>query len=101
LIIKSVSVPIPCNFYHYCSVVKLDVKDGDSPSYSFIVKNCPSEDSLVPLGREKKAITSVEGGRDLGVEVGPGRGSGGEGNLIWYWVREKDCNPEGQQKEWE
>jgi hypothetical protein len=24
-----------------------------------------------------------------------------EGNLIWYWVREKDWRPEGQQKEWE
>ena len=27
---------------------------------------CPSEDTLVPLGREKKAITSGEKGRDLG-----------------------------------
>jgi hypothetical protein len=26
----------------------------------------PSEDASVPLGREKKAITSGEGGRDLG-----------------------------------
>ena len=32
---------------------------------------CPSEDASVPLGREKKAITSGEGGRDLG---GKGRG---------------------------
>ena len=24
---------------------------------------------------------------------------GGEGNLIWYWVREKDQRLEGQQKE--
>jgi hypothetical protein len=23
-----------------------------------------------------------------------------EGNLIWYWVREKEPSPEGQQKEW-
>jgi hypothetical protein len=36
----SVSVLIPCSFYHYCSVVKLEVKSGDSPSSSFIVKNC-------------------------------------------------------------
>ena len=36
----SVSVPILCSFYHYCSVVKLEVRDGDSPSLSFIVKNC-------------------------------------------------------------
>ena len=26
----------------------------------------PSEDTSVPFGREKKAITSVEEGRDLG-----------------------------------
>ena len=31
---------------------------------------CPSEDASVPLGREKKAITSGEGGRE-----GPGRES--------------------------
>jgi hypothetical protein len=30
---------------------------------------CPSEDTSVPLGREKKAITSGEGGRDLGGKV--------------------------------
>ena len=29
----------------------------------------PSEDASVPLGREKKAITSGEGGRDLGGNV--------------------------------
>jgi hypothetical protein len=23
-----------------------------------------------------------------------------EGNTVWYWVREKDLSPEGQQKEW-
>jgi hypothetical protein len=34
------SVLIPCSFYHYCSVVELEVKDGDSPSGSFIAKNC-------------------------------------------------------------
>ena len=33
-------LPIPCSFYHDCSVVKLEVRDGDSPSHSFIVKNC-------------------------------------------------------------
>ena len=27
---------------------------------------CPSEDASVPLGREKKAITSGEGGRESG-----------------------------------
>jgi hypothetical protein len=29
----------------------------------------PSEDASVPLGREKKATTSGEGGRDLGGKV--------------------------------
>ena len=36
----------------------------------------PREDASVPLGREKKVITSWEGGRDLG------------GNLIWYRGKE-------------
>jgi hypothetical protein len=36
---KSVSVLTPCSFYHHCSVVKLDVRDGDSPRCSFIVNN--------------------------------------------------------------
>ena len=40
---------------------------------------CLSEDTSVPLGREKKAITSGEGGRDLGEKVhGVGGESGGE-----------------------
>ena len=30
---------------------------------------CPSEDASVPLGREKKAITHGERGRDLGGKV--------------------------------
>ena len=28
LINVPVSLPIPCSFYHYCSVVKLEVRDG-------------------------------------------------------------------------
>ena len=51
---------------------------------------CPSEDASVPLGREKKAITSGEGGRDLQGNMDRVGGSGGKENLIWYWVREKD-----------
>jgi hypothetical protein len=35
---------------------------------------CPSEDSSVPLGREKKAITSGEGGRYMGGKVDGGEG---------------------------
>ena len=37
LINVSASVPIPRSFYHYCSVVKHEVRDGDFPSHSFIV----------------------------------------------------------------
>jgi hypothetical protein len=64
---------------------------------------CPSENASVPLGREKKAITSREGGRDLGGKVNRVEGGEerGERNLIWYWVREKDWSPEGQQKRME
>ena len=45
---------------------------------------CPSEDASVPLGREKKAITSGEGGRDLGGKVDGGErdGGGGEPDLV-------------------
>jgi hypothetical protein len=49
---------------------------------------CPREDASVPNGREKKAIISGEGGKDLGGNVG--RDWRGEGNLIWYWVWEND-----------
>jgi hypothetical protein len=47
---------------------------------------CPSEDTLIPFCREKKAITNGEGGRGLGGKVE----GGVEGNLIWYWEREND-----------
>ena len=36
----SVSVSMSCSIYHYCSIVKLEVRDGDSSSCSFIGKNC-------------------------------------------------------------
>jgi hypothetical protein len=39
---------------------------------------------LVAHGREKKSITSGEGGRELEGKV-EGWGDGEEGNLIWYW----------------
>jgi hypothetical protein len=47
---------------------------------------CPSEDDSVPLGREKKTITSGERGRELEGEVDWQAlgGRRGEGNLIWY-----------------
>jgi hypothetical protein len=42
------------------------------------------------VGLSKKAITSVEGGKGLGGKVDRVGDWVGEGNLIWYWVREKD-----------
>jgi hypothetical protein len=48
----------------------------------------PSKDTSVPLGKEKKAITREERGKDLGGKVD--WGGSGEGNLIWYWMKEKD-----------
>jgi hypothetical protein len=36
----SVSVPIPCRFYQYCSVVQLEVRNSDSARSSFIVQDC-------------------------------------------------------------
>jgi hypothetical protein len=47
---------------------------------------CPSEDASVPLGREKKVITSGEGGRDLGGKADRVGGSWGEENMNWYWT---------------
>jgi hypothetical protein len=37
LIYLSVTVPGPCSFYHNCSVIQLEVRDGDSTRGSFIV----------------------------------------------------------------
>jgi hypothetical protein len=46
-------------FYHYCSVVKLEISDGDSPGSSFIVKNYAGQwwcIALIPgLGRQRQA----------------------------------------------
>jgi hypothetical protein len=39
LIYLSITVPVPCSFYHNCSVVQLEVKDSDSTRSSFIVEN--------------------------------------------------------------
>ena len=38
LIDLSVSIPITCGLYHYCSVVEVGVREGDSPQISFIVE---------------------------------------------------------------
>jgi hypothetical protein len=50
---------------------------------------------------ERRKLSEVwkKGGTWVGKWTG-WREHGGEGNLIWYWVREKDRSPEGQQKEW-
>ena len=38
LIYLSVTIQVPCNFYHNCSVVQLEVRHGDFPRGSFIVE---------------------------------------------------------------
>ena len=40
LITLTASVQMPCNLHPSCSVVLLEVRDADSSSSSFIVKNC-------------------------------------------------------------
>ena len=40
LINLSVSKPIMCIFYYYCSVVYLDIRDVDTSRLIFIVKDC-------------------------------------------------------------
>ena len=47
LINLSVSVPIPCQFYHDCSAVQFVVRDGDSSRISFIVQDCFSYPGFV------------------------------------------------------
>ena len=39
LVYLSVAIPVPCSFYHNCSVVQLEVSHGDSPRGSFIIEN--------------------------------------------------------------
>jgi hypothetical protein len=34
-----VTVPIPCRFYHYCSLIQLEIRGSDSPRSSFIVES--------------------------------------------------------------
>ena len=50
----------------------------------------PNGDTSVLLGRENKAIARGEGRKDLGAKVDRVGVGCGEGNLIWYWVREND-----------
>jgi hypothetical protein len=39
LIYLPVTVPVPCSFYQYCSVVQLGVSNSDSTRISLIVEN--------------------------------------------------------------
>jgi hypothetical protein len=39
LVYLSVAVPVPCSFYHNCSVVQLEVRHGNSTRGSFIIEN--------------------------------------------------------------
>lgn len=38
--IISVFIPVPCCFYYYCSVIHLEVWDGDTTGSSFIIQDC-------------------------------------------------------------
>jgi hypothetical protein len=39
LICLPLTVPKPCSFYDYCSVIQLEVSNGNSPRSSFIAEN--------------------------------------------------------------
>ena len=39
LIYPAFAVPVPCSFYHNCSVIQLEVRHSDSTRGSFIVEN--------------------------------------------------------------
>ena len=45
-------------------------------------QKCPSEDASVPLGREKKAITSGEGGKNYEGKWAGSSGGRGEPDLV-------------------
>jgi hypothetical protein len=64
-------LPVGCGIYKFplptvghlkCRISKIQFTEFKK----FNKLKCPSEDTSVPLGREKKAITSGEGRRDLG-----------------------------------
>jgi hypothetical protein len=61
--------------YRICKIQSTELKKVNK-------LKCPSEDTSVPLRREKKATTSGEGGKDLGGKVdgvGGGRELGRKG----------------------
>jgi hypothetical protein len=87
------------------SLISEKKKNTEHPKYSpqnskkVNKLRCPSEYTSVSLGREKKAITSREEGRDLGAKVN-GVGSRGEKEPDLVLSEGKDGSSEGQQKEW-
>jgi hypothetical protein len=60
---------------------------------------CSSEDSLVLLGREKQSQGGRKDAYSLWERMHMEWGEWEKGNLIWYWVREKNWSPKDQQKE--
>jgi hypothetical protein len=52
LVSLPVSVPIPYRFYHYCSVIQFDIRDGDSSRRSFIVENSFSYPGIFVIPNE-------------------------------------------------
>jgi hypothetical protein len=68
LINLAVSVPIPCSFYHYCFVVQLEVRVGDSSRGAYIVEKCfgyprffvfPHEVLRIALSRSVKYCVGI------------------------------------------
>ena len=74
-------------------ITQKEIKSTEYPRHRFKKFNKlkgRSDDALVSLGREKKAITSEEGGRRRRNLVGGVDGEvWGRWNLIWYWMRER------------
>ena len=58
-------------FYHCCSVVELEVRDGDSPRSSFIVENCFHYSDFFPYEVENCSM-SMENcvGILMGIKLG-------------------------------
>ena len=70
ILLINVSVSVPRSVYHYCSVVKLEVRDGDSPSCSFIVKNCFGYSGFLPFQMNLKIALSMSLKNCVGILMG-------------------------------
>jgi hypothetical protein len=64
-----ISIPTPWNKYRIPKIHSTELKKVNK-------LKCPIEDSLVSLGKEKKAVTNVDGWME-----GPGGGSG-QGEVV-------------------